>query len=123
LEYSYLLTSQLESQRFFFEKQIEDLTLQLSHLEPRPKATDKQKIKHLEKELSEERMINSQLIKNQQEFQRQLDDLSARLKKKDEKIADLEEQLRDIMFYLESQEKVRQNPELELGSVSVKIKR
>jgi BRCA1-associated protein len=45
--------------------------------------------------------------------------LKLEMKSKDQAIVDLSDQVRDLMFFLESREKVSDNPEMEGGSVEV----
>ncbi|XP_064619178.1 BRCA1-associated protein-like [Lineus longissimus] len=141
LEYTYLLTSQLESQRLYFE---EKMTLLEKEAESRgqeyeekfKKAMDEcnerekrltivqrekqgqekkttqlsKKIDKLTHELQEEREMNKNLLQNQKEWQDKLSDTQKKIalieKRKDEEIKDLKEQLRDVMFYLEAQQKI-----------------
>lgn len=137
LEYTYLLTSQLESQRRFFEeriehiekealKQVEDVEHkskaaleQCSRLEQKLSLSQKEKQTHERKvqqlqtkvqklgtDLTEEREMNKCLTKNQSQWQKKVADMERRLEEKDKEVKDLQEQLRDIMFYLEAQQKI-----------------
>ncbi|KAG7280113.1 hypothetical protein CRUP_003740 [Coryphaenoides rupestris] len=92
LEYSYLLTSQLESQRIYWEN----------------------KIVHLEKETAEE--ISNMKVKFKETLER--------WERKDEVISELQEQLRDVMFCLETQQQIQQLPpearnEIQEGQINI----
>ncbi|CAO3680352.1 unnamed protein product [Umbelopsis vinacea] len=153
LEYTYLLTSQLESQRMYYEDHLTSLTSQLSTLsaqvktlageiqlvrtendslvshqrvtEKRLKEADKErekaekrmetfkeKCETIRKEWQEEKEMTTSLAKNNEH-------LKLEMKLKDKAIVDLSDQVRDLMFFLESREKINDNPELEGGSVEV----
>ncbi|KAJ2955539.1 hypothetical protein NQZ79_g8466 [Umbelopsis isabellina] len=153
LEYTYLLTSQLESQRMYYEDHLENLTAQLSVLssqvktlagevqlvraendslishnretEKKMKDVEKEKEKterkletvrercdNIRKEWQEEKEMATSLIKNNEH-------LKEDNKAKEQTIADLSDQVRDLMFFLESREKIQDNPEMEGGSVEV----
>ncbi|CAI2180621.1 16156_t:CDS:2 [Funneliformis geosporum] len=154
LEYSYLLSTQLSSQRTFYEEKLDSVTLQLSKLTnqyhklanevsalkldndkvQREKETlEKDKIpslikekksverkvekfieksEKLERELKDEKEITKSLLTKQQYLQTQLED-------KDAKIKDFEEQIRDLMFFLQAQEKIKENPDIVGGDVIV----
>ncbi|KAG2185533.1 hypothetical protein INT44_002326 [Umbelopsis vinacea] len=153
LEYTYLLTSQLESQRMYYEDHLTSLTSQLSTLSSQVKAlvgeiqnvkaendslnsyrreTDK-KLKEMEKEKEKaERKIDvfkksCDMIRKEWQEEKEMTDslaknnehLKVEMKLKDKAIVDLSDQVRDLMFFLESREKVSDNPEMEGGSVEV----
>lgn len=97
------------------------------------KARSEQKLAHLNarvakltSELSEERGLNECLRRNQDDWSRKLKEMEERQKregaKKDGEISELQEQLRDVMFFLQAQEKIAASPmksELENGEVTV----
>ncbi|CAG8620861.1 12951_t:CDS:2 [Funneliformis mosseae] len=154
LEYSYLLSTQLSSQRTFYEEKLDSVTLQLSQLtnqyqklanEVSALKQDKDKVQSeketlekdkipslirekksverkvekfieksekLERELKDEKEITKSLLTKQQYLQTQLED-------KDAKIKDFEEQIRDLMFFLQAQEKIKDNPDIVGGDVIV----
>ncbi|CAM0143227.1 unnamed protein product [Umbelopsis sp. WA50703] len=153
LEYTYLLTSQLESQRMYYEDHLENLTAQLSTLSSQVKTlasevqlvraendslisrnretekklkdvekekekterkleTVREKCDNIRKEWQEEKEMASSLIKNNEH-------LKEDNKAKEQTITDLSDQVRDLMFFLESREKIQDNPEMEGGSVEV----
>ncbi|XP_074658919.1 BRCA1-associated protein-like [Tubulanus polymorphus] len=141
LEYTYLLTSQLESQRLYFEekmqlveeqaqKNIEDEVTrsrktmdECERLDRCLQDAQKEKISHEKKnatltsklnkltaELKDEKELNRCLRDNQLQWQNKFEDLEKRFetttKEKDQELQELKDQLRDIMFYLEAQQKI-----------------
>ncbi|XP_076452554.1 BRCA1-associated protein-like [Babylonia areolata] len=141
LEYTYLLTTQLESQRRYFEEKILEETKEanrrVTEMEEQLKVvageksqisqhlSDITKEKHLlDKkctqmhgrlskaltELQEEKELNRCLRDNQQLWQQRVDALETSVRdlstSKDKEVEELREQLRDVMFYLEAQEKL-----------------
>lgn len=137
LEYTYLLTQQLESQRKYYEKllkecekqyqkKVKDLTNDLEKIsnsmtqlqEQHSQATkdknslDKRlhsaqsKLAKVQADLNEEKQINKCLLLNQEQFQQKLKDLGKELDKKKETITELEEQQRDLMFYVQARDKI-----------------
>lgn len=64
------------------------------------------------------RELNSQLLANQQALRQQLADVQGEARAKDAKIADLEEQVRDLMVFLDAQRVIEaEGGELREGSV------
>ncbi|KAM9735018.1 BRCA1-associated protein [Menidia menidia] len=143
LEYSYLLTSQLESQRIYWENKIVHLEKETAeeinnmkakfketlercdNLEQRMGEIAKEKqnmekkcsqlsgrLLKLGQELKEEQEMNRCLRANQAQLQAQLTEEERKAKETGERkeavIGELQEQLRDVMFYLETQQKVEQ---------------
>uniref|UniRef100_A0A1E1X5M3 Brca1-associated protein n=1 Tax=Amblyomma aureolatum TaxID=187763 RepID=A0A1E1X5M3_9ACAR len=141
LEYTYLLTSQLEKQRRYFEDCMEmfqkDNSRQINELKEKTQIAVEerkeleQKLRQVTKdresvrrkseqlsqqltktkaELQEEKEINKCLRENQVAWQSKLKDVETRLQElqetKDKEIQDLQEQLRDLMFYLDAKEKI-----------------
>ncbi|KAK6967569.1 BRCA1-associated protein, partial [Biomphalaria glabrata] len=137
LEYSYLLSTQLESQRIYFTEQIQlavkDVEAKFKESTERleqervarekaeSKLSETVKEKHaLEKkynqlhtktskvltDLKDERQMNSSLQENQKSWQERVTNLEKQLETKDREVAELREQLRDIMFYLDAQQKL-----------------
>ncbi|XP_062383638.1 BRCA1-associated protein [Sardina pilchardus] len=159
LEYSYLLTSQLESQRIYWENKIvhlekdtaeeinnmkakfketiekcDNLELKLSELTKEKQSMEKKctqlntRITKLTQELREEQEMNRCLRANQTELQTQLQEEERRereaLQRKDAAIAELQEQLRDLMFYLETQQQIDRMPadarqEIQEGQINI----
>ena len=73
-------------------------------------------------QLKEEQQLNESLRKNQSQWQEQLATLKKADAEKDKKISDLEEQMRDLMIYLEAQSSIANSPladELKDGAASV----
>lgn len=141
LEYTYLLTNQLESQRLFFEEKIdviekvafekvhvvEDENQMLSDncrkFESAIETVNKEKQtldkkcaqmhKQLKKalhELQEEKEMNKCLQENQLIWQQKVTGLETQIRDiaqtKDKELQELKEQLRDVMFYVEAQQKL-----------------
>lgn len=137
LEYTYLLTQQLESQRKYYEKLLKDSEKQsqkkIKELTSKNKKTTddllelQEKYQQLTKDknaldkklhlvqgkfaktqssLTEEAQINKCLTLNQEQFQQKLKQTEEELCAKNTKITELEEQLRDLMFYIESKDKI-----------------
>ncbi|CAG8624646.1 10528_t:CDS:2 [Ambispora leptoticha] len=128
LEYSHLLTTQLSSQRTFYEEKLSTITLQLSSLSNQTQhmpnllkekiviekklMKSRERIDKIEKEWKEEKEMARSLAVNQHHLQEQL-------AAKDAIIKDLEEQVKDLMFSLAYQEKMKENPELAGGQIVV----
>ncbi|XP_038059947.1 BRCA1-associated protein-like [Patiria miniata] len=141
LEYSYLLTSQLESQRIYFEEQMarieQDALNRMSEVEARSRKTVEERDKmeqclqtavkekaglerkcsqlnsrlnKISAELKEEKEMNRCLRDNQQLWQNKVADLEKKYtedsKQQQGEINELKEQLRDLMFYLDAQQKI-----------------
>lgn len=157
LEYTYLLTSQLESQRDYFESKMsrmeETAGREAMELSARAKFAQEERLK-VQKELEllarekiknegkvaqlsaklnkltvmleEEKQLNRSLTQNQEEWQKKLKraevEASVLQQQKDKEIEELKEQVRDMMFFLEAQDKIKDSPlcsELAGGSISV----
>lgn len=137
LEYTYLLTQQLESQRKYYEKLLKDNEKQsqkkLKDLTSKhKKATDdiqelqekydqcvkdknildkrlhstQNKLAKLQVSLNEEKQINKCLTSNQEQLQQKLKTTEGELDERNKKIIDLEEQQRDLMFFLAARDKI-----------------
>jgi len=157
LEYTYLLTSQLEDQRNYFQSKLgrveEDSGRQVHALQERlqQEAEAKQriekeldavsrertkcetkvgqlasKVSKLGGELEEEKQLNKSLRENQEEWQTRLKraevEAAVLQQKKDREILELQEQVRDLMFYMEAQSQVKESPlkdEIQGGSITV----
>ncbi|TKS84875.1 BRCA1-associated protein [Collichthys lucidus] len=159
LEYSYLLTSQLESQRIYWENKIVHLEKETAeeinnmkakfketlercdNLERRFGEMSKEKqgmekkctqlssrVTKLSQELKEEQEMNRCLRANQAQLQSQLAEEERKGKesgdRKDEAIGELQEQLRDVMFYLETQQQIEHLPpearsEIQEGQINI----
>ncbi|XP_031157094.1 BRCA1-associated protein [Sander lucioperca] len=159
LEYSYLLTSQLESQRIYWENKIvhleKETAEEINNMKAKFKETlercdnlerrfgelskDKQGIEKkctqlntrvlkLTQELKEEQEMNRCLRANQVQLQAKLAEEERKAKEtgecKDGAIAELKEQLRDVMFYLETQQQIEHLPpearsEIQEGQINI----
>ncbi|KIO26479.1 hypothetical protein M407DRAFT_234894 [Tulasnella calospora MUT 4182] len=126
IEYSYLLSTQLDKQRAFFEDQQKELqgTIekekrvqnelreQISTLEKEKAKADERAAKtgelakRLEKELREEKVMTSGLKKNLDRMQEKVEAGEAERKELKEKVNELSDQLRDLMFFLEARDKI-----------------
>ncbi|KAF9562829.1 hypothetical protein EC968_005090 [Mortierella alpina] len=157
LEYTYLLTSQLESQRLYFDAQMAAMAAQLAQVNKEAKewekeatelnernrelaliaeslekervpmlikekkATEKrleklqERLQLLERQYEEEKEMNVGLRSNQESFKE-------KLQLKEAEIVDLQEQVRDMMIYLDTQQRVEASPikdELVNGTIGV----
>ncbi|XP_064612632.1 LOW QUALITY PROTEIN: BRCA1-associated protein-like [Liolophura sinensis] len=147
LEYTYLLTNQLESQRLYFEEKMKNIEQvaqeQVLDTEARYKETKKHseflenKVDQVTKEkqiaekkgaqlhsrltsvlteLRDEKEMNKGLLENQQAWQKRVNSLETKVQEltasKEEEIEELREQLRDVMFYLEAQQKLSSTKEV-----------
>nr|CAI5841998.1 unnamed protein product [Callosobruchus analis] len=157
LEFTYLLTSQLEEQRMYFEEKMAKLESQLSietknlreeianksaenkqlrtkiaTISKEKQALEKKLQQHSTKltttlnELVEERQLGKALRNNQQQWQGKITKLEESLDElrvtKDKEIADLKEQVRDLMFFIDAQriiEKSDDKEEIASGTVTI----
>ncbi|CAL1297168.1 unnamed protein product [Larinioides sclopetarius] len=145
LEYTYLLTSQLEAQRHYFEdrltrietealKQLEEMKEKTKHavderkqLEEKLNRVTKEKqsmdkkisqltskVNRIASELKDEKEINKCLRQNQGLWQQKLSIADKALKEvremKEKEITDLQEQVRDLMFYFDAKDKLKDVP-------------
>ncbi|KAJ8094657.1 hypothetical protein PM082_010663 [Marasmius tenuissimus] len=144
IEYSYLLTSQLDSQRSYYEEQQTELQCQIGELrmlmERLSQDLEKEKLarqeleegrkdtqdsrdaeltkeknkstkmtelaKQLQKELKEERAVSDGLMQNLGKLKEKVEAGDKEKEKFKEKVADLEDQLRDMMFFLEAKDRI-----------------
>lgn len=157
LEFTYLLTSQLDSQRLFYEDRmsqveasaqksatglkekarrlqeenqaltgrVKELTKEKTALEKKVQSMS-HKLTQVQAELSEERQMSEALRQNQKDWQVKVSQLETQMltlkEEKQKESAELKDQLRDIMFYLEAQNTVARsdNPgEIQEGHVIV----
>ncbi|KAJ8518982.1 hypothetical protein ON010_g18137 [Phytophthora cinnamomi] len=124
VEYNFLLKSQLEEQRLYYERLLaqveegESRQLLNAHEHERKhlkkaNAALAEKAKKLEEELTFVRELNKSLIQNQTQWKEQirtLEEKNARVEQETAlRISDLEGQVRDLMFYLDTQNKVEQS--------------
>ncbi|KAF8328404.1 uncharacterized protein EI90DRAFT_2974435 [Cantharellus anzutake] len=139
IEYSYLLTSQLDSQRSYYEKEQAQLSSALSdahdrilRLEDEVVASDPNVIKRLEErarraearaerlqqsarnfeaQLKEEKLISSGFLENIGALKKRAEAADQEKDAISKRLQECEEQLRDIMFYLETKEKIEKGAE------------
>ncbi|KAK7857588.1 BRAP2 RING ZnF UBP domain-containing protein 1 [Quercus suber] len=114
-EYNHLLATQLETQRQYYESQIVEakskVESSISEAVENAVTSKMQDIQNkLEKFIEEKNAvadINRDLIKNQEIWRKKAKETEEReaalLKSRDEKILDLEEQIRDLTIYMEAQ--------------------
>lgn len=153
LEFTYLLTSQLDAQREYYEEKLmrvegsivgekqkliqdaEEIKKKNVSLEGKIQALSKEKT-NLEKkinqlsakmttvlkELSEEKQFGKTLQSNQSSWQSKFASLEKKCTEKEQEVTELREQVRDLMFYLEAQNKIA-NSELkdEIAGASVEV--
>lgn len=150
IEYSYLLTSQLDSQRVFYEEQTAALQVEVAGLKDvvsqiRQEAEssreaaaaeesrrrreeeerlsemlrDKQRVekkserfaevaRSLEKELREERAVSGGLLKNLEAAQKRAEEGETERAALAQRVQELEDQVRDVMFFLEARTKIEE---------------
>ena len=117
LQYSVLLTSQLEEQRNYFEDRISTMERRAEAAAKKRAATAESKaaaaahkLSELEKENALLRDLNKSLVANQVEWRDKVKALEAAKAKSDAaleaQVADLQAQVHDLMFYLDTQKKV-----------------
>ncbi|GAX80832.1 hypothetical protein CEUSTIGMA_g8267.t1 [Chlamydomonas eustigma] len=150
-EYNYLLTSQLDSQRAYYEgllhaaecnaeQRVKEAKEEASQLEAtaaralelakeadrKKQSVDKKLVdagvaaQRLMEEKEFLRSLNDTLLSNQRDFQNQLKNAKAEVAAKEANIKDLQEQVRDLMFFLEAQKVVQtasEGNELQQGTV------
>ena len=163
IEYSYLLTSQLDSQRSFYEDRVNELEATVSELKglvtrlsteaeeakkrdaeeaERRKAEDEARIaelerdkekaekkaekqmalsRKLEKELAEERAFGTGLMQNLQSLKERMEVSEKQKQEFQTRVEELQDQVKDVMFYLEAQSKIEnEGSELAGGSIEVR---
>lgn len=133
-EYDHLLTTLLESQRQYYEGRLTELEEERElTVQQAVEAAVSLKLRKLqvrfekgERESRDLQELNRSLIENQKVYQQRLKELEERdekvIKEKDEKIADLEEQVRDFMVFIEAQKMLETSAngaEIRDGSVLV----
>jgi BRCA1-associated protein len=163
IEYSYLLTSQLDSQRAYYEEQMQVMKDQITSvyaklemqaheidaltsqrqvneqkwaqetsaqlvevnkertkLEKKAEKTS-ELAKKFEKELKEEKMVNDGLLQNLAVSKKKSDAFEQEKGEFMKRIQELEDQMRDLMFYLETRDKVQEEGS-ELAGASVELR-
>ncbi|KAL3229209.1 hypothetical protein RNJ44_02296 [Nakaseomyces bracarensis] len=134
LEYVQVLISQLESQSEYYEmkmqdtsklqSEIEKLTEELkeSHLQNQILNDNNKKVKtevkisndkqkQLQADLEESQLLIRGLQENLSHKDEKIEELEIRMKKQEESNKDLQDQIRDLMFYLESRDKFDNAPD------------
>ncbi|GAB9463296.1 Brca1-associated protein [Globisporangium polare] len=121
VEYNFLLKSQLEEQRLFYERRLASANESEGRQLVTALENDKKQLKKanetlahkahkLEDELTFVRELNKSLIENQKQWKervRLLEEQKTRMEHDTAlRVADLEGQVRDLMFYLDTQSKV-----------------
>ncbi|PPR03194.1 hypothetical protein CVT26_008042 [Gymnopilus dilepis] len=165
IEYSYLLTSQLDSQRSFYEEQTNELRSQLGSLKTLVESMNEQFVREkersqqqelsrqraeeerlsqvlkekakaesraerlaelarkLEKELREERAVSDGLMKNLAALKEKAELADKEKDNFTQKVKELEDQVRDMMFFLEARTKIESGDGVEAeaagGSITV----
>ena len=163
IEYSYLLTSQLDSQRSFYEDRVNELEATVDELKglvtrlsieteeakrreaeeaERRKAENEGRIAELEKEkekaekkaeklttlsrrldkeLKEERAFGEGLMQNLQNLKGRVEASEKQKQEFQTRVEELQDQVKDVMFYLEAQTKIaNEGSELAGGSLEVR---
>ena len=163
IEYSYLLTSQLDSQRSYYEDEAAELKLNLQHAlekmesmsvnfeqeraesskQAREREMEKDKrieqlqkeknkmegkvekltelTRTMEKQLREERAVSEGLVKNLQKMKQKGEADEKERKEWQTRLTDMEEQLRDVMFFLQAKDKIENGEGAEAAGGSIEI--
>ncbi|KAK9706200.1 hypothetical protein RND81_07G110700 [Saponaria officinalis] len=115
-EYNHLLATQLENQRQYYESLLVEAKSKRDNVSV--EAEDKaSKLKDLQSKLEEYEEnkktvmnMNHSLIKDQEEYKKRLEEIKNReisaVKSRNEQILDLEEQIRDMKFFIAAQKKL-----------------
>ncbi|EDV91293.1 GH14868 [Drosophila grimshawi] len=148
MEFTYLLTSQLDTQRKYYEERMERLeqewqTFKVDANEAKTEITELQqlqqsmqkeklslerklahhatKMKEMIKQLTEERELSKALQNNQSSWHQKYKNLEVQYNEfkhsHDKEVTDLKEQLRDVMFFLDTQQKMA-NTELSGSTIT-----
>ncbi|XP_034487232.1 BRCA1-associated protein [Drosophila innubila] len=148
MEFTYLLTSQLDTQRKYYEERMERLEQEwqnfkttanetkseMSELQQQQQTMQKEKqnlerklanhttkLKEMQKQLTEERELSKALQTNQSSWHIKYKSLEQQYNEfkhnHDKEVTDLQEQLRDVMFFLDTQQKMA-NTELSGASIT-----
>lgn len=93
-------------------------TQQAPHQHTSPQVVAQESLVKASRECEFLRELNSQLLANQQALRQQVADVQAAVGVRDAKVADLEEQVRDLMVFLDAQRMIEaEGGELRDGSV------
>lgn len=151
LEYEYVLKTSLDTQRAHFEEQLDkerraadaklealladrgEAQVAAARAERERKSQEKaagklqEKLAKAQKEADVMRQLNEALLTNQREWEKKLKDLEARHAAAETeargKVAELEEQVRDLMFFIDAQKKLASEgaSEEELATAQVSV--
>ncbi|KAK1420971.1 hypothetical protein QVD17_22980 [Tagetes erecta] len=131
-EYNFLLTTQMETQRQHYEALLAEAKSQkeisiveaIEEIEIKRIKEIQHKLEELSKETKAVSHINEELAKEQESLKTKYKEIQERelslLKTKDEKILDLQDQIRDLQIYMEAQKTLAQSndtDELKGGTV------
>ncbi|KAL5274448.1 BRAP family protein [Megaselia abdita] len=153
MEFTYLLTSQLDTQRQYYEDRLDESQAELEKLRSENVALLEQisklnesighfskekcnlekkvgnnnaKIKELQKQLAEEKQISKAFDFNQTSWRNRYHEMVKNIKdleeSKNAELAEVREQLRDVMFYMEAQRQISESDlkeEMQEGNVIV----
>ncbi|KAL7729665.1 hypothetical protein ACLKA6_007938 [Drosophila palustris] len=148
MEFTYLLTSQLDTQRKYYEERMErmeqewqtvkstanETKSEMKELQQQQQTMQKEKqnlerklahhatkLKEMQKQLTEERELSKALQNNQSSWHLKYKNLEQQYNEfkhnHDKEVTDLQEQLRDVMFFLDTQQKMA-NTELSGASIT-----
>ncbi|CEP18415.1 hypothetical protein [Parasitella parasitica] len=137
LEYNYLLTSQLDSQLIYYERQMDQVATRLSEMRSKTRSllAEADGIDSENKRLeAENRRREKQIVEITNEKEKADQTLESWKEKyestklvwleekedREKAIQELNDQVQDLKFFLEAREKVQGNPELEGGSVETR---
>jgi BRCA1-associated protein len=126
-----LLTTMMDSQKMYYEAELELLNRKISQLNQKmaklststgtpttSKKPDKNQTNYQKvlKELDEERQMSGQILQKQQVLEKKVHDLE----KENE---DLQDQVKDLMFFMDARDKVESNPSLKDADIVIKPSR
>ncbi|QDZ22728.1 hypothetical protein A3770_08p52460 [Chloropicon primus] len=126
LEYNHLLMAQLGSQTEYFEGQLQEMRQQVAmeremsnaalskarHLEASRKGCEKKLREDFEKENSFLKDLSESVLRDKDKWREEVNLAKSKLEEKDAVIKDLQEQVRDLMVYLEAQSMVSQHEDI-----------
>ncbi|UPR01952.1 BRAP2 RING ZnF UBP domain-containing protein [Chloropicon primus] len=126
LEYNHLLMAQLGSQTEYFEGQLQEMRQQVAmeremsnaalskarHLEASRKGWEKKLREDFEKENSFLKDLSESVLRDKDKWREEVNLAKSKLEEKDAVIKDLQEQVRDLMVYLEAQSMVSQHEDI-----------
>ncbi|AMD22267.1 HGL073Cp [Eremothecium sinecaudum] len=134
LEYVQVLISQLESQREYYEakleeqsnkntsKEITELTESFQKFKLHTEQSHKKlesKINSLQNQLKEEKLMNLGLTENLEHITNDRDHLIRDKENLSSQITEMQQTVDDLMFHLQTTEKLRQDPDAEKGTIVI----